>query len=384
MSLDLYYSNFNNVGESLEKMYQTFLFEDFKCGVVTGQPRKLSKSEVESKRLQSAIEGMNLTKKSTEPKKVTPAPRNLRVQIGKTDQVNNAPGSSMRNAPGSPMRNPPGSPMRNVPSSPLRFNASGSPAKPAPTSPQKTSPEQSKNSPGSSQRNRSEPRRSSSVSSFRSEPGRGHRNAPKSPRRNRQDELRASHGQRNDARNASGSLPRNEIGRRSGSPSRNGPTSPNKSYPRSSSQSSPRSPYKSSSSSHIPPQSPTKKLSPQELRSKKSPTPHRVDSAIDKPKVQSTNSLDHDSLTSAEGSLQNGNDENILRQQNSRDSTPSSTTPAKCKVSNSKVYFREENVENLEWNGETSFDGDCDDPDASTSPKVNPYSSSFLNFLSSN
>jgi len=76
----------------------------------------------------------------------------------------------------------------------------------------------------------------------------------------------------------------------------------------------------------------------------------------------------------------NSDDINILKQQNSRSSTP--VKKANTNAAN-KVYFREENVENLTWDtNNSSFDGE--DPDASTSPKVNPYSSSFLNFLGGN
>lgn len=76
------------------------------------------------------------------------------------------------------------------------------------------------------------------------------------------------------------------------------------------------------------------------------------------------------------------NNENILRQQNphSPDPQPQSepTTPVKYKTNNNKAYYREENLENFSW----ASDGEYDDLDNSTSPKVNPYTTSFLNFLS--
>ena len=157
-------------------------------------------------------------------------------------------------------------------------------------------------------------------------------------------------------------------------------SAPIKSHPRSPQKTSPpnrlvpKSPQSPSA-----PDSPRKKLSPQDLRAKKSPptvTETRPGTArIVEPAVQSRDQS---------SPVTNGTDENILRQQNSRSSTPvSSNTTPKHKVNN-KVYFREENVENLTWNGEPSIDAEAEDPDASTSPKVNPYSSSFLNFLSSN
>lgn len=98
------------------------------------------------------------------------------------------------------------------------------------------------------------------------------------------------------------------------------------------------------------------RLSPQEIRNKKS----------------------HPSSESAENSRIpshiNANDENI--HQNSQNSSMQTTPKNK---SSSKVYFLVENVENLTYNGESAIDDS--DPDASTSPKVNPYSNSFLNFL---
>lgn len=257
MTLDLYYSNFTNVGDGLEKMYQSILLDDMKVAtkpIVAENGVTVVAKAPENGKVQASMEKMSIRRKPDEVKRSAsvPPPR-LKLQIRKPE------------------------PIRYAPDSPQRY---------APRSPQKISP-------------------------------------------------------------------------------------PNRSTPL--------------------PQSPRKKTSPQELRSKKSPpttngsneASPRSESATERSKIQSTN-VDAESVVS-DSSLQNGNDENILRQQNSRSSTPSSTAaPAKYKVNNSKVYFREENVENLTWNGETSFEGDPEDPDASTSPKVNPYSSSFLNFLSSN
>lgn len=286
MTLDLYYANFTNVGDALEKMYETFLVEDIKVAKSNHvENGRAVKSAMENGKIQSSLERMAIGKRYEESKKPSPS-RNLRVQIKKPEPFRTGPVSpSMRNGPASP------SPMRNGPASPA-------------------------------------------------------------------------------------------------SPFRNGPTTSPQKHRH-------RSPQKSSPPHRNNPQTPPKKTSPQDLRRKKSPTTNGHSSASrsppsanGKPKLQSTNSVDQETTASAssEVSPPSGTDENILRQQNSRSSTPSSTTavPAKCKQVDSKVYFREENVENLTWNGETSFDGDAEDPDASTSPKVNPYSSSFLNFLSSN
>jgi len=137
-----------------------------------------------------------------------------------------------------------------------------------------------------------------------------------------------------------------------------------------------------------------KKVSPQELRSRRSPQSKngstsssiRQESTIERAIVQSiqgANISDVEQNSSTNSETPSQNDENILRQQNSRSSTPSSAAPS-AKYKANKVYFREENVENLTWNGETSYVEDPEDPDSANSPKVNPYSSSFLNFLSSN
>lgn len=296
MTLDLYYSNFNNVGDALENMYEKFLLEDIKVaakttpvenGKATKTPEngKLTKTP-ENGRVNASIERLSISKKTEEGRKSNNAPRNLRVQIGRSDPK--------RNGPESPRKAP------QKPSTPNRFS---------PQSPLRTSP-----------------------------------------------------------------------------PTRSASQPPQKNHPPTRSSSQP--PLKTSPPYRANPQSP-KKRSPQELRSKKSPPVNetksspRYENAIERTKVQSRNSFEQ--REDPEVPIQNGNDENVLRQQNSRSSTPSSAAPAKYKVNN-KVYFREENVENLTWNGEASFDGDAsfDDPDASTSPKVNPYSSSFLNFLSSN
>lgn len=129
------------------------------------------------------------------------------------------------------------------------------------------------------------------------------------------------------------------------------------------------------------------KVSPQEIRNRKSHPSGLERDEKHAERFISNRSAQNNRIPDASQNISqiNVNDENILRPQNSRSSTPSSSmqnTP-KHRV-NSKVYFREENVENLTWNGESAIDGDSEDPDASTSPKLNPYSSSFLNFLSSN
>ncbi|CAG9801071.1 unnamed protein product [Chironomus riparius] len=143
--------------------------------------------------------------------------------------------------------------------------------------------------------------------------------------------------------------------------------------------------------------SPQKKISPKELRTrtnsnnKTSPrndkvsssniSPralHRVESAIDKLQIKSSNDIKQTSNTS-EPVPQSANDENlILKQQNSNGN---SAVKSSKNSGTSKVYFKEENVENLSWNGETSFE-DPENPADPTSP--NQYSSSFLNFLSNN
>lgn len=104
---------------------------------------------------------------------------------------------------------------------------------------------------------------------------------------------------------------------------------------------------------------------------------NKVESAIDKLQIKSSNDIKQMSNTS-EPVPQSENDENlILKQQNSIGNSVKSTKNS----GTSKVYFKEENVENLSWNGETSFE-DPENPADPTSP--NQYSSSFLNFLSNN
>ena len=295
MSLDLYYSNFTNVGDALEKMYQTFLVEDLKVTKANHveNGKIATKPSMENGKVQASIERMPAVKKPDDTRKpvnVQP-PRNLKVQIKKPEPIRYRGGSLTRNPPVSP---------RNL------F-------------------ESSRNSPLSPRSGPISPRN----------PSASPRNTPASP------------------------VPS----------ANNGPVSPHHKNLQ-------RSPQKVS-----PPQ---KKISPQELRSKKFSTGSNRSESVPRPYKPHYTEL-VTPQTERSPTQTNGTDENILRQQNSRSSTPSSSAPgpAKYKVNN-KVYFREENVENLTWNGETSFDGDAEDPDASTSPKVNPYSSSFLNFLSSN
>lgn len=92
-----------------------------------------------------------------------------------------------------------------------------------------------------------------------------------------------------------------------------------------------------------------------------------------KSKLKSTKSLElpSDSTTS------NGTNEdtNILKQQNSQ---ILQVTPVKH-IIGPKAYFREENVENLTWDSQVSVEEDNE-----LSPKVNPYSKSFLSFLGNN
>lgn len=136
--------------------------------------------------------------------------------------------------------------------------------------------------------------------------------------------------------------------------------------------------------------SPQKKTSPKEIRNRvRSATQERnqppVSSMSPKALFKVEKGLDKLKIEVAKPSqqrqVQNNGDENILRQQNSSEnSSPVNTLKPKVAPDN-KVYFREENSENLSWNGETSFE---DDPEAIESPRVNQYSSSFLNFLSNN
>lgn len=128
-------------------------------------------------------------------------------------------------------------------------------------------------------------------------------------------------------------------------PLRSSSVSTNKDYPRSPSKTSPQnrsvpqSPKSPQGRSASTP--PRKKLSPQELRAKRSSPP----SANHSPKAKTP--VDRPSASSEESapvSLTNGNDENILRQQNARSTTPSTPTSTPKLKTNSKVYFREENV----------------------------------------
>ncbi|KAG5678145.1 hypothetical protein PVAND_007840 [Polypedilum vanderplanki] len=128
--------------------------------------------------------------------------------------------------------------------------------------------------------------------------------------------------------------------------------------------------------------SPTqKKISPRELKirqsSKTSPKPENQSSSYSPKSLFKRQQHETPSTTTVQASI---NDENVLKQQNSNNGNTKSS-----RGTNSKVYFKEENVENLSWNGETSFE--FDDPELATgdvSPKPNQYSSSFLNFLSNN
>lgn len=129
---------------------------------------------------------------------------------------------------------------------------------------------------------------------------------------------------------------------------------------------------------------PQKKISPKDLRNR---TRERV--APQSPPVSPKAIEKGINKLNIEPKVQNNVDENILRQQNSSETSPVNTMikskpqppPLAVNAAN-KVYFKEENSENLSWNGDASFE---DDPDATIeSPRVNQYSSSFLNFLSNN
>lgn len=151
---------------------------------------------------------------------------------------------------------------------------------------------------------------------------------------------------------------------------KNGPKSPQKTNYQNQNATSPKSASRSvSASPQFRSYSASKKLSPQEIRSKNS---HQMNGRVEKPSDRAINQPDQ--IISSQNF---NNDENILRPQNLTKQKANDS-----KENNSKVYFREENIENLTWNGESAID--CEDPESSTSPKVNPYSSSFLNFLSSN
>lgn len=92
-----------------------------------------------------------------------------------------------------------------------------------------------------------------------------------------------------------------------------------------------------------------------------------------KSKLKSTKSFE----SPVESTTSNGNNEdtNILKQQNSQ---ILQVTPVKHSMG-PKAYFREENVENLTWDSQVSVEEDNE-----LSPKVNPYSKSFLSFLGNN
>lgn len=259
MTLDLYYSNFTNVGDSLEKMYKSFLLDNQKVILKVSTENTAKAKASENGRVQpTSLEKTSMTTKLEGRRPFTTLPQKLKIQIRKPESLRNGQTTPTRNPAGSPLKTSP--PQRNVPSC-------------VPLSPKKMSPQEL----------------------------RGKKSAP------------------------------------------------------------------------------TKNVSNHTA----SRTEHDIE-RIDNSKPQNIYSTNSDLEPSSSTDL---TDDNILRQQNSRSShSPSSVAalPTKCKVNN-KVYFREENVENLTWNGEPSYIEDPEgDPDASTSPKVNPYSSSFLNFLSSN
>lgn len=133
--------------------------------------------------------------------------------------------------------------------------------------------------------------------------------------------------------------------------------------------------------------SPQKKLSPRDLKNRvksergsSAPpmSPRRLEKELDKLKIEIPQQKAPEQVQ-----VPPSVEENILRQQNSSEnSSPSGTLKPKPVTNANKVYFKEENSENLSWNGETSFE---DDPEATIeSPRVSQYSSSFLNFLSNN
>lgn len=161
---------------------------------------------------------------------------------------------------------------------------------------------------------------------------------------------------------------------------------------RSPQQQHPKSPQKTSP--------PIKKVSPRDLRNRKSTSVERGSSAppmspktlfkvekeLDKLNIETTRPRSQQKNHEQINQVQSNVEENILRQQNntSENSSPSGTLKSKpASVTNSnKVYFKEENAENLSWNGETSFEDESET--TIESPRVSQYSSSFLNFLSNN
>lgn len=388
MTLDLYYSNYTNVGDTLEKMYKTYLVEDIEAGTIVTPPienGRVSKAP-ENETIQETLEELQIVKKPDQPRKVTTGtPRNLKVQIKKQEPFRTGPISPQktyrdlslpRSGPPSPQKHSRDMSLpRNGPVSPKKGYRDMSLPRSAPTQSQKPN------------RDMSLPRTGSSPSY-----NNGYRDMslPRNPQKASSNGRFYSSSNRNPQQaTTSRYAPQSPTSRYAQPTGMNNPKSPSSKF---------RPPHSSSPTRKTPPQRsssqpPGRKLSPQELRNQKSSQsatngsplkPSRSSSAIRSPKVQSTNSFDNESRTeSSESTHQNGTDDYVLRQQNSRSSTPSLTAvPARYKINNSKVYFREENVENLTWHGEGSNVADgLDEP---TSPKVNPYSSSFLNFLSSN
>lgn len=133
----------------------------------------------------------------------------------------------------------------------------------------------------------------------------------------------------------------------------------------------------SSMSSKTPPRSPKKKTSPNGLKTIKSPTRRTSSVSVDSSKRNEDKLRNETNKTyiNKEPSMleQTANVENNpLRQQNSRSFNNRQTYKP--------IYFREENVENLTWNG----DSDNEAEDSSKSPKAGYSTSDFLNFLSTN
>lgn len=123
-----------------------------------------------------------------------------------------------------------------------------------------------------------------------------------------------------------------------------------------------------------PPETSPKKTSPNGLRNKKSPRQRRESTSSRK----SNEGRRSDKPKTVVTPQSSKSDENTpLRQQNSQ-STIEATSPSPkykepTKPLNKPIYFREENVENLTWNGNHS---DNEDDNSKT------YTSDFLNFLS--
>jgi hypothetical protein len=126
------------------------------------------------------------------------------------------------------------------------------------------------------------------------------------------------------------------------------------------------------------PRSPQKKTSPNGLRTKKSPIKMKETS----PKANET----REKIKCNPAEVSENDDLNIpLRQFNSTSSANSPGVNNKYKTTKSPIYFREENVENLTWNGEPENEVENVE-NQSKSPKASTeYSTKdFLNFLSSN